>query len=265
MYGPRGMTSAVRESIAADVRAVVAADPTIATRLAATGQVVDVRGPAEFAAGIKEIRDQLADIAKTLGIKPRSAVGPRQAQHERHAATSPPASPTTTCANGSRAPSCSARCATSRARAGRRTSGSPPRRSCARRTAPAWCSTRCRAARRASALLLNMFAGVRRNMTLGFPDHLTKWELSDAYPRGLSQGAEAHPARDRRGRPGLREHHHRRRHRRDQIPLAGLAREGRRPLHRHRHLQHHPRSGGELAQRRRLPRAWCTTRPRSAC
>ena len=30
-------------------------------------------------------------------------------------------------------------------------------------------------------LLLNMFAGTRRNMTLGFPDHLTKWELSDAY------------------------------------------------------------------------------------
>jgi 4-hydroxy-3-polyprenylbenzoate decarboxylase len=30
-------------------------------------------------------------------------------------------------------------------------------------------------------LLLNMFAGVRRNMTLGFPDHLSKWELSDSY------------------------------------------------------------------------------------
>src|SRR5437867_2073505 len=30
-------------------------------------------------------------------------------------------------------------------------------------------------------LLLNMFAGTRRNMTLGFPDHLTKCELSDAY------------------------------------------------------------------------------------
>jgi len=30
-------------------------------------------------------------------------------------------------------------------------------------------------------LLLNMFAGVRRNMTLGFPDHLTKWELSDSF------------------------------------------------------------------------------------
>jgi len=68
MYGPRGMTSALRESIAEDVRAVVAADPTIASRLAATGQVIDLRGPAEFAAGIKIIRDQLADIAKVLGI-----------------------------------------------------------------------------------------------------------------------------------------------------------------------------------------------------
>ena len=30
-------------------------------------------------------------------------------------------------------------------------------------------------------LLLNMFAGRRRNMTLGFPVDLTKWELSDGY------------------------------------------------------------------------------------
>ena len=30
-------------------------------------------------------------------------------------------------------------------------------------------------------VLLNMFAGVRRNMTLGFPDHLSKWELSDGF------------------------------------------------------------------------------------
>lgn len=30
-------------------------------------------------------------------------------------------------------------------------------------------------------VLLNMFAGKRRNMTFGFPDHLSKWELSDAY------------------------------------------------------------------------------------
>ncbi|HZT52736.1 MAG TPA: hypothetical protein VFA22_12410, partial [Stellaceae bacterium] len=30
-------------------------------------------------------------------------------------------------------------------------------------------------------VLLNVFAGKRRNMTLGFPDHLTKAELSEAY------------------------------------------------------------------------------------
>src|SRR5918996_96100 len=30
-------------------------------------------------------------------------------------------------------------------------------------------------------LLINVFAGKRRNMTLGFPDHLTKQELSSAY------------------------------------------------------------------------------------
>jgi 4-hydroxy-3-polyprenylbenzoate decarboxylase len=30
-------------------------------------------------------------------------------------------------------------------------------------------------------LLLNMFAGTRRNMTFGLPDHLRKWELSEAY------------------------------------------------------------------------------------
>jgi tripartite-type tricarboxylate transporter receptor subunit TctC len=69
IFGPRGTPDAVRESIAADVKAIVAADPTIATRLEATGQVVDIRGPAEFAAGIKEMRDQLASIAQALGVK----------------------------------------------------------------------------------------------------------------------------------------------------------------------------------------------------
>ena len=69
IYGPRAMSSALRESVAADVRRVVEADPSIASRLAVTGQVVDIRGPAEFAAGIKEIRDQLASIAQALGMK----------------------------------------------------------------------------------------------------------------------------------------------------------------------------------------------------
>src|SRR5215217_5577040 len=69
IYGPRGMSNALRESIAADVRAVIEADPSVASRLGATGQVIDIRGPAEFGARIKEIRDQLASIAQTLGMK----------------------------------------------------------------------------------------------------------------------------------------------------------------------------------------------------
>jgi tripartite-type tricarboxylate transporter receptor subunit TctC len=69
MFGPRGMPLATREQIAADVRAAVANDAGIASKLQATGQVIDVRGPTEFAAGIKELEAQLADIAKVLGMK----------------------------------------------------------------------------------------------------------------------------------------------------------------------------------------------------
>jgi tripartite-type tricarboxylate transporter receptor subunit TctC len=69
MYGPRGMSLALREAIAADVRSVVEADPSIAGQLAVSGQVIDLRGPHEFAEGIKQIRSQLALIAQTLGLK----------------------------------------------------------------------------------------------------------------------------------------------------------------------------------------------------
>ena len=69
LFGPRSMPLALRESIAADIQAVVAADPSIAARLAATGQVIDIRGPAEFTTNIKETRDKLAAIAQALGIK----------------------------------------------------------------------------------------------------------------------------------------------------------------------------------------------------
>jgi tripartite-type tricarboxylate transporter receptor subunit TctC len=69
IFGPRGMPLALREQITADVRAAVASDPTIATKLESTGQIVDVRGPNEFAAGIKELNEQLAGIAKVLGMK----------------------------------------------------------------------------------------------------------------------------------------------------------------------------------------------------
>jgi tripartite-type tricarboxylate transporter receptor subunit TctC len=69
MFGPKGMPLATREKIADDVRAAVAGDPTIATKLQSTGQVVDVQGPQEFAAGIKKMQAQLAGIAKVLGMK----------------------------------------------------------------------------------------------------------------------------------------------------------------------------------------------------
>jgi tripartite-type tricarboxylate transporter receptor subunit TctC len=69
LFGPRGMPLAVRQQISADIKAAVASDPTIETRLNATGQISDVRGPADFAAGVKELQDKLADLAKVLGMK----------------------------------------------------------------------------------------------------------------------------------------------------------------------------------------------------
>jgi hypothetical protein len=44
-------------------------DPVIRERLEATGQIVNVRGPSEFAAAVGEQRAKLAAIAKVLGIK----------------------------------------------------------------------------------------------------------------------------------------------------------------------------------------------------
>jgi tripartite-type tricarboxylate transporter receptor subunit TctC len=69
VFGPRGMPLAVREQIAADIRTVVTNDPTLAKPLEATGQVFDLRGPAEFAASIKELNSKLAAIAKLTGMK----------------------------------------------------------------------------------------------------------------------------------------------------------------------------------------------------
>jgi tripartite-type tricarboxylate transporter receptor subunit TctC len=69
-FGPPEMSSALRERIAADIGAVVAADPTIGQRLTATGQIPNVGGPTEFAAASEEQRAQIAAIAKELGIRP---------------------------------------------------------------------------------------------------------------------------------------------------------------------------------------------------
>jgi len=69
LYGARSMTAALRERIAADVRAV-AADPAIAARLEPLGQVVNATTPDEYEAAIEEQRAKVAAIARLLGVKP---------------------------------------------------------------------------------------------------------------------------------------------------------------------------------------------------
>jgi tripartite-type tricarboxylate transporter receptor subunit TctC len=69
LYGPRDMPQNLRESIAADFRKVAEEDPIIEKRLTDTGQLMVLRGPAEFGQSIQEQNDQLAGIAKVLGMK----------------------------------------------------------------------------------------------------------------------------------------------------------------------------------------------------
>jgi tripartite-type tricarboxylate transporter receptor subunit TctC len=66
LFGPTGMPLELRQKIAADFRAV--ADDVIKDRLIATGQVLNIGGPDEFAKSIEEQRAQVADFAKKLGI-----------------------------------------------------------------------------------------------------------------------------------------------------------------------------------------------------
>jgi tripartite-type tricarboxylate transporter receptor subunit TctC len=68
-FGWRDMPAALRERIAADVRAV-AADPALAERLAKIGQAARVGSTADFVAMIDEQREKIAGIAKAIGIKP---------------------------------------------------------------------------------------------------------------------------------------------------------------------------------------------------
>jgi tripartite-type tricarboxylate transporter receptor subunit TctC len=68
LYGLKTMPAELRERIAADVKAV-SSDSTIATRLAATGQLLNPRTPAEYAAAVEDQRAKVAAIAKTLDLK----------------------------------------------------------------------------------------------------------------------------------------------------------------------------------------------------
>jgi tripartite-type tricarboxylate transporter receptor subunit TctC len=68
LLGPRGMPLALRERIAADIRAAIE-DPQVVAKLSATGQVVNPGTPAEFAAALEDQRATVAGIGKILGIK----------------------------------------------------------------------------------------------------------------------------------------------------------------------------------------------------
>jgi tripartite-type tricarboxylate transporter receptor subunit TctC len=66
LFGPAGMPLALRQRIAADIRAV--ADDTIKQRLITSGQILNVGGPEEFAKSTQEQRAQVAAFAKELGV-----------------------------------------------------------------------------------------------------------------------------------------------------------------------------------------------------
>jgi tripartite-type tricarboxylate transporter receptor subunit TctC len=68
-FGRRGMTDELRERISTDIQAV-AADPSLANRLAGTGQVLRGSTPAEFAGMIEKQRIRFAEIARAIGMKP---------------------------------------------------------------------------------------------------------------------------------------------------------------------------------------------------
>jgi tripartite-type tricarboxylate transporter receptor subunit TctC len=68
LFGPPTMSPALRNRIAADIRA--AADDTIRSRLNQTGQTPNLGGPEEFAQSIEQQRVTVARMAKVLGLKP---------------------------------------------------------------------------------------------------------------------------------------------------------------------------------------------------
>jgi tripartite-type tricarboxylate transporter receptor subunit TctC len=68
LFGPPQMPPGLRESIAADFRDVAEHDPIIAPRLADTGQIMTLRGPGDFARSVAEQNEQLAALAKVLGL-----------------------------------------------------------------------------------------------------------------------------------------------------------------------------------------------------
>jgi tripartite-type tricarboxylate transporter receptor subunit TctC len=70
LFGIKSMPKQLIEQIGADIVAATH-DPAVSARLSATAQAVNPGGPGEFAAAIEAQRAKIADIARTLGIKPK--------------------------------------------------------------------------------------------------------------------------------------------------------------------------------------------------
>jgi tripartite-type tricarboxylate transporter receptor subunit TctC len=66
LFGPSGMPLALRQRITTDIRAV--ADKTVEDRLTASGQLLNIGGPEEFAASTDEQRAKVSEVASELGI-----------------------------------------------------------------------------------------------------------------------------------------------------------------------------------------------------
>jgi tripartite-type tricarboxylate transporter receptor subunit TctC len=68
IFGQRDLPQSARERIAADVKTALD-DPSIRSRLTATGQIVVPGSSAELAASIAKQRAGLVEVAKVLGIR----------------------------------------------------------------------------------------------------------------------------------------------------------------------------------------------------
>jgi tripartite-type tricarboxylate transporter receptor subunit TctC len=72
VFGTKTVSNAVKEKIAADVKAVSVADGLIADRLKATGQVMNVGGPKEFSDSIAEQHNNVSAVVKAINFKPKN-------------------------------------------------------------------------------------------------------------------------------------------------------------------------------------------------
>ena len=71
LFGLKSMSNEMKEKIAADFRAV-AADGSIAERLKATGQAINLGGPKEFVDSIEEQRRIVSATAKAINHQPKN-------------------------------------------------------------------------------------------------------------------------------------------------------------------------------------------------